>query len=73
MGLRKDAQKQERSPNEARAEPERRKGSKMSIGLRKEHGTPKARSEDRNYIFPRPQNLPSFLRGTMLLKLTRLL
>ena len=61
---------QERSPSGARAEPER------SRGLRKEHGTPKGRSEagadarrPENYIIPRPQNLPAFLGGLMLLKL----
>ena len=59
--------KQERSPSGARAEPER------SRGLRKEHGTPKGRSGSRNYIIPRPQNLPSFLGDSMLLKPIRLL
>ena len=88
---------QERSPSEARAEPERSRGlrkehgtskgrseagaeperspsgARTEKGLRKEHGTLKGRSGSRNYIIPRPQNLPSFLGGSMLLKLTRLL
>ena len=29
---------------------------------RTEHGTPKGRAGSRNYIIPRPQKLPSFLR-----------
>ena len=58
---------QKRSPSEARAKPER------SRGLRKEHGTPKGRSGSRNYIIPRPQNLPALLGGSMLLKLIKLL
>ena len=32
---------------------------------RTEHGTPKGRSGSRNYIIPRPQNLPSFLGDSM--------
>ena len=51
----------------ARAEPER------SRGPRKDHGTPKGHPGSRNYIIPRPQNILSFLGGSMLLKLIRLL
>ena len=38
MGLRKDAQTQEQSPNEAKAGLERRKSSKTGIGFRTERG-----------------------------------
>ena len=32
---------------------------------RTEHGTPKGRPGSRNYIIPKPQNLPSFLGDSM--------
>ena len=60
----RDSERTLKSRSGARADPER------STGLRKEHGTPKGRSGPRNYIISRPQNLPSFLEDSMLLKLT---
>ena len=55
-GLRQSARKQERSLGRARSERER------STGPQKEHGTPKGRSESRNYIISKPHKLLSFLK-----------
>ena len=66
-GLRKNGQKQKRSPERSPS------GARTEKGLRKEYGTPKERSRSRTYIVPKPQNLPSFLGDSMLLQLIRLL
>ena len=59
--------------SKAGAEPERSpSGARTEKGLRKERRTPKGRSGSRNYTIPRPQNLPAFLEGSMLLELIRL-
>jgi len=45
--------------------PPSRERSGSTNSHRTEHGTPKGRSGSRNYIIPRPQNLPSFLGDSM--------
>ena len=54
-----------RSSERTPKNPPSRERSGSTNSHRTEHGTPKGRSGSRNYIIPRPQNLPSFLGDSL--------